>query len=185
MRRNRELSMKFYNGHSMEWIDKFKKATPSNLHLTTALCLAFAIHHLTTIKKQNTIKLTRKDLNDFGLNFRRVKPYLLSFEKAGLIELSIRNRSMTQIKLLLLDPYQYVPNFKQRIQKSTYRSTKGTESKREQSCTRMGIETDPVQEQLHSSHSVVGRKGKEEDAKVGRTVRRIGRKSGKNRAVRN
>lgn len=125
----------------MEWIEKFKKATPPNLHLTTAICLALLIHHLTTIKKQNIVKLSRKYLNDFGLNFRRIKPYLLSFQEAGLIEIWTKDRSMTQIKLLLLDPYQYVPNYKQRIQKSTYKGTKGTVPEREQPCTRTGTVT--------------------------------------------
>jgi hypothetical protein len=144
----------------MEWIERFKKATPTNLHVGNAILLAMLIHHLTTIKKQNIVKLSRKYLNDFGLNFRRIKPYLLSFQEAGLIELWTKDRSMTQIKLLLLDPYQYVPNYKQRIQKSKYKGTKGTIPKREQPCTRTGSETVLEREQLHSSHARVGRKGR-------------------------
>ncbi len=147
----------------MEWIEKFKKATPSNSHVATAICLALAIHHLTTISKQSTIKLTRKYLNDFGLNFRRIKPYLLSFEKAGLIELLIKDRSMTQVKLVLLDPYQYIPNYKLGTI-NNIKGIKGTVPEQDQHCTRTGAETVPEQVQFkkHVKGKVdkVGRVGK-------------------------
>ena len=105
------MPINFYAGHSMEWIERFKKAIPntSKLHLTNAICLAEAIHHQTTFKKRNDIILNRKALRDFGLNYHRVKPYLLCFEKAGLIELTIKRRSPTKVKLILLDSHQYVP----------------------------------------------------------------------------
>jgi meiotically up-regulated gene 157 (Mug157) protein len=115
----------------MEWIEKFKKAISPNLHLATAILLAEVIHHLTIIKKQNTVNINRKILKDFGVNYHRTKPYLQCFEKASLIELSIKNRSMTQIKLLLPDPYQYVPNYKKNKER-TFKGTKGTMSERTQ-----------------------------------------------------
>ena len=107
---------KFYAGHSMEWMNKFMETIPKKkkYRLNIAYCLAEAINHLSILKKRNdNLVLNHDILKEFNLWYKHIPRYLLCFEKAGLIETSLKNGAAPKIKLLLVDPLRYVPYYKQ------------------------------------------------------------------------
>lgn|GEM_PF-2947829 len=107
---------KFYAGHSMEWMNKFIESIPKKkkYHLGIAAGLATAINHLSICKKRNdNLVLEHTILEEFGLGHKHISRYLLCFERAGLIEVTLKNGAAPKVKLLLIDPLRYVPNYKQ------------------------------------------------------------------------
>lgn len=94
-----------YAGHSFKWMDKFTGSIKGQrLRNSIAISIACCICHQYNYKKQGTFKLSHRTLAHFGLNPRSIKPYLNSFQQAGLIKFSIEIGKTPTITLLLIPP---------------------------------------------------------------------------------
>ena len=95
----------YYAGHRFQWMEQFMKAVSKEQQLvrSTAYAIACCIHHQFIYRgRQKTFKLSHKTLALFGVDRRRIKPYLSSFQQANLIKYSIKIGKIPKITLLLI-----------------------------------------------------------------------------------
>ena len=112
----------FYAGHNMKWIRAFLNAIPKDRKFkkSTAYGIACCVHHQFVYKKHPTFQITHKLLDSFGINRKSLKPYLILFQQAGLIEYIIEKGKSPTITLLSLPDSYYTVN------KTTIRHYKDT-----------------------------------------------------------
>jgi len=94
----------FYAGHGLDWMRKFLDAIPKKQRVSKSIAYALAscIHHQVLYTKNTNITLTHKKLNSFGIDRRSIQLYLFYFQKAGLINYTIKKGNAPKIKLILL-----------------------------------------------------------------------------------
>jgi len=94
----------FYAGHGLDWMRKFLDAIPKKQRVSKSIAYALAscIHHQVLYTKNTNITLTHKKLNSFGIDRRSIQLYLFYFQKAGLINYTIKKGNAPKIQLILL-----------------------------------------------------------------------------------
>lgn len=99
---------KYYAGHSMDWIKKFREAIPEKSHLRriVARSIAEAIQHQYSCTRKEDIILNSSSLKDFDICSKNMKPYLQYFQEAELLEVSFKKGKAPRIKLVCL-PSRY------------------------------------------------------------------------------
>jgi len=103
------MPLKFYAGHSFEWMQHFFNAIPTNkkYHKSIAYCIACCLHHYYIYKKQPTFKLTHKKLELFAINRRSLRRYLELFKQTKLLQYTIEDNKTPIVTLLLLPTTNY------------------------------------------------------------------------------
>ena len=107
----------YYAGHTFKWMKKFLDTVPKKQHVISGIAFALAscIHHQYFYTKQNTFKLDHNLLTFFGLDRRYIKPYLLRFQKANLIDVKIKQGTLPAIHLLLVPNNKVINNNKREL----------------------------------------------------------------------
>ena len=97
---------RYYAGHSMDWIKKFKEAIPEESHLRRIIArsIAEAIQHQYNLTGKEDISLNSTSLKDFDICSKNMKPYLQYFQEAGLLEVSFNKGKAPKIKLVCRPP---------------------------------------------------------------------------------
>lgn len=100
------MAPKYYAGHSMNWIERFKVSIPkeSRLKQSIALCIAMALQHQYNCTKNIDIILNHSALAYFGVDSRCIRPYLLYFQQAGLIQVFFKRKAAPRVTLVSLPP---------------------------------------------------------------------------------
>lgn len=96
----------FYHGHHDDWPNMFAAVVDdTTLNPVIAFNLGMAFQHQYTFLKGATIFiLHRRACEKFRINYERIKPYLLAFEKANLITIKWNVKAPPQISLLYRPP---------------------------------------------------------------------------------
>lgn len=104
----------FYAGHDFKWMNKFLNAIPKKhrFRQSIAFALAACIHHQFVYTRQSIFNLSHKTLESFGIERRCLKPYLFLFQKAGLLDYTIKKGTSPIIQLIVLPTNYYIINNK-------------------------------------------------------------------------